>query len=100
MAGASEVAMPVLASTIATMIVFSPVLFLQGKGRFLFTPLAAAVVFSMIASYLVSMTLVPVLSAWFLKSEAESGPKNTALTGHLQSSMLSSTVSGTAIGIF
>ena len=78
LAGASEVAMPVLASTIATMIVFSPVLFLQGKGRFLFTPLAAAVVFSMIASYLVSMTLVPVLSAWFLKSEADSGPKDTA----------------------
>jgi multidrug efflux pump subunit AcrB len=68
--GASEVAMPVLASTIATMIVFSPVLFLVGKGKFLFTPLAAAVAYSMMASYFVSMTLVPVLSAWFLKPES------------------------------
>jgi multidrug efflux pump subunit AcrB len=68
--GASEVAMPVLASTIATMIVFSPVLFLAGKGKFLFTPLAAAVAYCMMASYLVSMTLVPVLSAWFLKPES------------------------------
>uniref|UniRef100_A0A7C3QTQ3 Efflux RND transporter permease subunit n=1 Tax=Leptospirillum ferriphilum TaxID=178606 RepID=A0A7C3QTQ3_9BACT len=68
--GAGEVAMPVLASTIATMIVFSPVLFLVGKGKFLFTPLAAAVAFSMVASYFVSMTLVPVLSRWFMKPEA------------------------------
>ncbi|MGC8529197.1 MAG: efflux RND transporter permease subunit [Leptospirillia bacterium] len=68
--GAGEVAMPVLASTIATMIVFSPVLFLLGKGKFLFTPLAAAVAYSMMASYFVSMTLVPVLSAWFLKPES------------------------------
>ncbi len=68
--GAGEVAMPVMASTIATMIVFSPVLFLLGKGKYLFTPLAAAVAYSMMASYFVSMTLVPVLSAWFLKSES------------------------------
>ena len=68
--GAGEVAMPVMASTIATMIVFSPVLFLLGKGKFLFTPLAAAVTYSMMASYFVSMTLVPVLSAWFLKPES------------------------------
>ena len=70
MEGAGEVAMPVLASTIATMIVFSPVLFLVGKGKFLFTPLAAAVAFSMMASYFVSMTLVPVLSRWFMKPES------------------------------
>ncbi len=68
--GAGEVAMPVMASTIATMIVFSPVLFLLGKGKYLFTPLAAAVAYSMMASYFVSMTLVPVLSAWFLKPES------------------------------
>ncbi|MEC4682778.1 MAG: efflux RND transporter permease subunit [Nitrospirota bacterium] len=68
--GAGEVAMPVLASTIATMIVFSPVLFLLGKGKYLFTPLAAAVAYSMLASYFVSMTLVPVLSSWFLKPES------------------------------
>jgi len=68
--GAGEVSMPVMASTIATMIVFSPVLFLLGKGKYLFTPLAAAVAYSMLASYFVSMTLVPVLAAWFLKPES------------------------------
>ena len=75
--GAGEVAMPVLASTIATMIVFSPVLFLVGKGKFLFTPLAAAVAFSMLASYFVSMTLVPVLSRWFMKPESYYEGKDT-----------------------
>ncbi len=75
--GAGEVAMPVLASTIATMIVFSPVLFLVGKGKYLFTPLAAAVTYSMMASYFVSMTLVPVLSHWFLKSESSYAGQQT-----------------------
>ena len=75
--GAGEVAMPVLASTIATMIVFSPVLFLVGKGKFLFTPLAAAVAFSMLASYFVSMTLVPVLSRWFMKPESHYEGRDT-----------------------
>ncbi len=77
--GAGEVAMPVLASTIATMIVFSPVLFLVGKGKFLFTPLAAAVAFSMMASYLVSMTLVPVLSRWFMRPESYYDSHDSAL---------------------
>ena len=50
--------MPVLAATLATMIVFFPVIFLNGVSRFLFTALAAAVVLSLAASYLVAMTVV------------------------------------------
>lgn len=57
--GAGELATPVLVATITIMVVFSPVVFLTGLGRFLFTPLALAVVFSMAASYVLSMTVIP-----------------------------------------
>lgn len=63
---ASEVAMPVLVATITTAVVFFPVVFLSGLGRFLFTPLALTVAFAIGASYLVSMTLVPICCARFL----------------------------------
>jgi len=63
---ASEVAMPVLVATITTAVVFFPVVFLSGLGRFLFTPLAVTVAFAIGASYLVSMTLVPICCAHFL----------------------------------
>jgi HAE1 family hydrophobic/amphiphilic exporter-1 len=61
--GGQEVAMPVLAATLTTMIVFFPVTFLYGVSRFLFTALAMAVVLSMAASYLVAMTVVPLFCA-------------------------------------
>jgi CzcA family heavy metal efflux pump len=64
---ATEVAMPVLVATITTVVVFFPVVFLTGVGKFLFTPLARAVAFSMSGSYLVAMTLVPVCCATFLR---------------------------------
>ncbi len=63
---AGEVSMPVLAATLTTIVVFFPVVFLTGIGRFLFAPLALAVVFSIGASYLVAMTVVPVWCASFL----------------------------------
>ncbi len=63
---AGEVAMPVLVATITTAVVFFPVVFLSGLGRFLFTPLALTVAFAIAASYLVSMTLVPICCARFL----------------------------------
>src|ERR1700687_5838474 len=66
--GGQEVAMPVLAATFTTAIVFFPVVFLYGVSRFLFTALAAAVVFSMFASYAVAMTIVPLFCARFIKS--------------------------------
>src|SRR5262249_38139997 len=61
--GGKEVAIPVLAATLTTMIVFFPVTFLYGVSRFLFVALASAVVLSMAASYLVAMTVVPLFCA-------------------------------------
>jgi len=64
--GAKEVAMPVLASTISTLIVFFPVLFLSGVIRILFTALSLAVISSMIASYFAAMMMIPLFTAHFL----------------------------------
>ncbi|MBI2923851.1 MAG: efflux RND transporter permease subunit [Planctomycetes bacterium] len=66
--GASEVAMPVLSATITTAVVFFPVIFLTGMGRFLFTPLALTVAFAIAASYALSMTLVPICCAKFFRA--------------------------------
>jgi multidrug efflux pump subunit AcrB len=65
--GGREVALPVLASTFTTAIVFFPVVFLYGVSRFLFAPLALAVVLSLFASYVVAMTVVPLFCARFIK---------------------------------
>ncbi len=65
--GAKEVALPVLVSTITIIVVFFPVVFLTGMGKFLFTPLALAVAFAMAASYVMAQTLVPASAAKFLK---------------------------------
>src|SRR5271165_1810440 len=59
--GAGEIAVPALVSTLCICIVFVPMFFLAGVARFLFAPLAEAVVFAMLASYLLSRTLVPTL---------------------------------------
>ncbi len=67
--GAEEVALPVLASTVTTIIVFFPVMFLFGVARYLFGALALAVVLSMAASYVVSMTIIPLYCARFLTAE-------------------------------
>ncbi len=61
--GAKEVALPVLASTLTTAIVFLPIVFLSGVSRDLFTALGLMVVLSLLASYLVSMTVVPLFCA-------------------------------------
>lgn len=65
--GAGEVALPVLISTICTLIVFTPVLFLQGLVKYLFGALAASVILAMIASYFISMTVVPLYSSRFIR---------------------------------
>ena len=64
--GADEVALPVLASTITTIIVFFPVMFLFGVAKFLFSALAITVVLAMVASYIVAMTVIPIYCARFL----------------------------------
>ena len=57
--GAQQIAVPALVSTLCICIVFIPMFFLTGVARYLFVPLAEAVVFAMLASYLLSRTLVP-----------------------------------------
>ncbi|MBI4889798.1 MAG: efflux RND transporter permease subunit [Acidobacteria bacterium] len=69
--GAMQIAAPTFISTLSICIVFVPVLLLTGSARFLFTPLAMAVVFAMLASYLLSRTLVPTMVHYMLRSEAE-----------------------------
>src|SRR5436305_8735376 len=69
--GASQIAVPTFVATISICIVFVPVLLLTGTARYLFTPLAMAVVFALLTSYLLSRTLVPTMMAYLLDSEAE-----------------------------
>ena len=69
--GSGEVGLAVLASTITTIIVFLPVAFISGIAKLLFTPLALTVAFSLIASYFVSLTVIPVLSRKYLHPEIE-----------------------------
>lgn len=66
--GASQIATPTLVSTLTICIVFTSVLFLEGPARFLFGPLAEAVVFAMLASYILSRTLVPTLADLIMMS--------------------------------
>jgi multidrug efflux pump subunit AcrB len=81
--GAEEVALPVLASTITTIIVFFPVMFLFGVAKYLFSALALAVVLSMIASYLVAMSVIPIYCARFLTAESARKSEEGASRGPL-----------------
>jgi multidrug efflux pump subunit AcrB len=69
--GAQQIAVPAFVSTLSICIVFVPVLLLTGTAKFLFTPLAMAVVFAMLTSYLLTRTLVPTMVHYLLKGEAE-----------------------------
>jgi CzcA family heavy metal efflux pump len=65
--GAAEIAVPAFVSTISICIVFVPMFFLGGVARYLFVPLAEAVVFAMLASYFLSRTIVPTMAKYLLK---------------------------------
>ena len=67
--GAAQIATPTLVATLTICIVFVSVLFLEGPARFLFGPLAMAVVFAMLASYILSRTLVPMMADLMLRGE-------------------------------
>ncbi len=67
--GAAQIAVPAFVSTLSICIVFVPVMFLTGPAAYLFTPLALAVVFAMLASYLLSRTLVPTMVLYLLPAE-------------------------------
>jgi len=65
--GAAQIAVPAFVSTLSICIVFVPMFFLSGVSRYLFVPLAEAVVFAMLASYLLSRTVVPTMAKYLLK---------------------------------
>ena len=72
--GAAQIAVPALVSTLCICIVFLPMFFLGGVARYLFVPLAEAVVFAMLASYVLSRTLVPTLALYLLKPREHGAP--------------------------
>jgi len=69
MEGAGQISVPALVSTLCICIVFLPMFFLGGVARYLFVPLSEAVVFAMLASYVLSRTLVPTLAMYLLKAK-------------------------------
>jgi multidrug efflux pump subunit AcrB len=80
--GAAQIAVPALVSTLCICIVFLPMFFLTGVPRYLFVPLAEAVVFAMLASYVLSRTLVPTLAMYLLRAHQQDahehvGPRPT-----------------------
>jgi multidrug efflux pump subunit AcrB len=74
--GAQEIAVPAFVSTLCICIVFVPMFFLDGIARYLFVPLAQAVVFAMIASYLISRTLVPTLVMYMMAGHKPTSDHN------------------------
>jgi CzcA family heavy metal efflux pump len=74
--GAAQIAVPALVSTLCICIVFLPMFFLSGVAKFLFVPLAEAVIFAMIASYILSRTLVPTLATYLLKAKQHGGQQS------------------------
>ena len=66
--GSQEIALPAFVSTLCICIVFVPMFFLAGVAKYLFVPLAESVVFAMLASYVISRTLVPTLVMWFYRN--------------------------------
>jgi multidrug efflux pump subunit AcrB len=69
--GSAQIATPALVSTLSICIVFVPMFFLSGVAKYLFVPLAEAVVFAMLASYLLSRTLVPTMAKYMLVAQTE-----------------------------
>jgi multidrug efflux pump subunit AcrB len=80
--GAQQIAVPAFVSTLSICIVFVPMFFLTGVARYLFVPLAEAVVFAMLASYLLSRTLVPTMARFLLKAHEEESAQKSLLSGN------------------
>jgi multidrug efflux pump subunit AcrB len=74
--GAAQIATPTFVGTLSICIVFFPVVLLTGVERFLFTPLALAVVFAMLTSYLLSRTLVPTMASYLLPERHAEAPRD------------------------
>src|ERR1700716_3968376 len=73
--GAQQIAVPAFVSTLCICIVFIPMFFLSGVAKFLFVPLAEAVIFAMLASYMWSRTIVPTMAMYLLSAEDEVVPE-------------------------
>jgi len=82
--GASQIATPALVSTLCICIVFLPMFFLSGVAGYLFAPLAEAVIFAMIASYILSRTLVPTLAMYLLKSHKQGDAPSRSVFARFQ----------------
>ena len=83
--GAHQIALPALVSTLSICIVFVPMFLLAGIAKFLFIPLAEAVVFAMLASYILSRTLVPTLAKFWLKKHDPAKHRPVGLLARFQS---------------
>jgi multidrug efflux pump subunit AcrB len=69
--GAHQIAVPAFVSTLSICIVFVPIFFLSGTAKYLFQPLAMAVIFAMLASYLLSRTVIPTMVKFLLRGHME-----------------------------
>ena len=76
--GSQQIAVPAFVSTICICIVFVPLFFLTGVARYLFVPLGEAVVFAMLASYVLSRTLVPTMAKYLLKAHVDAHGATTS----------------------
>jgi CzcA family heavy metal efflux pump len=85
--GASQIAVPALVSTLSICIVFVPMFFLAGVARYLFVPLAEAVSFAMLASYLLSRTIVPTMARYLLSDNTLLAEGNPPKKAHIFSRM-------------
>src|ERR1700723_2565513 len=82
--GAQQIAVPAFVSTLAICIVFVPMFFLAGVARYLFVPLAEAVVFAMMASYFLSRTLVPTMAKYLLRGHEHRAEAPKSFLGRFQ----------------
>jgi multidrug efflux pump subunit AcrB len=82
--GAQQIAVPALVSTLSICIVFVPMFFLTGVAKFLFVPLAEAVSFAMLASYLLSRTLIPTLVMYIMRGHEHRAEAPRSLLGRFQ----------------
>lgn len=84
--GAQQIAVPAFVSTLCICIVFVPMFFLTGVARFLFVPLAEAVSFAMLASYLLSRTLIPTLAMYIMRRHLDKAAAPKTISGRFQRS--------------
>ena len=97
--GTSEVAAPVFAGTVTTLVAFIPALFLSGMVKFLFIPLALAAVFTIGASYLIAMTVVPAFCARFLGAQPATGTSADTSTQGNYPQLLGKAMAGRKVSI-